>query len=64
MSFSKIVKKKFESPLLLLAIKTQPILAKKKKTLDNKKKCILRILTILGYEQVAKADCEYPLDRI
>ena len=29
--------------------KTQPILAKKKKTLDNKKKCILRILTILGY---------------
>lgn len=52
MSFSKIVKKKFESPLLLLAIKTQPILAKKKKTLDNKKKCILRILITLDLKNL------------
>lgn len=32
--------------------KTQPILAKKKKTLDNKKKCILRIFTILGLKNL------------
>ena len=32
--------------------KTQPILAKKKKTLDNKKKCILRILTTLDLKNL------------
>ena len=32
--------------------KTQLILAKKKKTLDNKKKCILRILTTLDLKNL------------
>ena len=38
----------FLSVKLSRSEKTQPILAKKKKTLDNKKKCTLRILTILA----------------
>ena len=37
---------------LLRREKTQPILAKKKKTLDNKKKCILRILTTLDLKNL------------